>query len=50
MGHRCIEYDNTGRPSPPFEHTNHVHIIYRDPTADYGEDLLAKHHAQAHAR
>jgi hypothetical protein len=45
-----IEYDNTGRPSTPFLHTNHVHIVYRDPTADYGEDLLAKHHLQAHAR
>jgi hypothetical protein len=45
-----IEYDNTGRPGPPFAHTNHVHIVYRDPTNDYGEDLLAKHHRQSHQR
>jgi hypothetical protein len=36
-----IEYDNTQR------HANHAHSVWRDPTADFGLDLLAEHRARA---
>ena len=42
-----IEYDNTGgRPTGP-GNSNHVHLILRDPSDDFGEDLLARHYREA---
>ncbi len=37
-----IEYDNTMRD------VNHIHAVWRDPEGDFGEDVLARHYAQAH--
>jgi hypothetical protein len=37
-----IEYDNTQNGA------NHVHTVWRDPTNDWGEDLLATHYRAAH--
>jgi hypothetical protein len=37
-----IEYDNTAN------NANHAHTVLRRPRADYGEDLLAAHRAEAH--
>jgi hypothetical protein len=37
-----IEYDNTANDA------NHAHTVLRRPRADYGEDLLAAHRAEAH--
>lgn len=37
-----IEYDNTQT------NANHVHTVIRDPTNDYGEDLLRKHLIEDH--
>ena len=37
-----IEYDNTQNEA------NHIHSVLRDITADWGEDLLASHYAEAH--
>ncbi|WP_232838146.1 DUF3500 domain-containing protein [Streptomyces geranii] len=34
-----IEYDNTQR------HANHAHSVWRDPTSDFGLDVLAEHRA-----
>ncbi|HEY7627147.1 MAG TPA: DUF3500 domain-containing protein, partial [Ilumatobacteraceae bacterium] len=34
------EYDNTARDA------NHVHTVWRDPRGDFGDDVLARHHAQ----
>jgi hypothetical protein len=39
-----IEYDNTQNQA------NHVHTVWRDFTGDWGEDLLARHYAEAHHR
>ena len=33
-----LEYDNTQRSA------NHVHAVWRDPTGDFGVDILAHHH------
>jgi hypothetical protein len=42
-GPRClIEYDNTQ------DGANHIHSVWRDPTNDWGEDLLAAHYAASH--
>jgi hypothetical protein len=38
------EYDNTQRD------VNHIHTVWRDPTADFGDDVLARHHAEFHTR
>ncbi len=37
-----IEYDNTQ------DAANHIHSVWRDPTNDWGEDLLAEHYAARH--
>ncbi len=37
-----IEYDNTQTDA------NHVHTVVRDPTNDYGEDILKKHYEKDH--
>src|SRR5262245_23856563 len=42
--HLLAEYDNTQRD------VNHIHTVWRDPTADFGGDVLARHHAQFHSR
>jgi Protein of unknown function (DUF3500) len=36
-----VEYDNTQR------NVNHVHTVWRDPTGDFGEDVLARHYREA---
>jgi hypothetical protein len=38
-----IEYDNTGQGREERD-TNHIHSMFRDPSNDYGEDLLKKHY------
>ena len=38
-----IEYDNTQNGA------NHIHAVWRDLANDWGEDLLARHYATAHA-
>lgn len=38
-----IEYDNTQ------DGANHIHSVWRDPTNDWGEDLLAAHYAASHS-
>ena len=37
-----LEWDNTQRGA------NHAHSVWRDPAADFGLDLLARHHAAHH--
>ena len=37
-----IEWDNTQRKA------NHAHSVWRDPSADFGLDLLARHYAAHH--
>ncbi len=37
-----VEYDNTQNGA------NHVHTVVRDPSGDFGDDLLRAHHAQHH--
>lgn len=37
------EYDNTQRD------VNHVHTVWRDPTADFADDVLARHLAESHS-
>ena len=37
-----IEYDNTQ------DGANHIHAIWRDPSNDWGEDILAAHYRAAH--
>jgi hypothetical protein len=41
-----IEYDNTGRDREERD-TNHIHSMFRDPSNDYGEDLLKNHYQSA---
>jgi hypothetical protein len=36
-----VEYDNTQRS------VNHVHSVWRDPTGDFGDDVLARHYREA---
>jgi Protein of unknown function (DUF3500) len=38
------EYDNTQRD------VNHIHTVWRDPTSDFGDDVLARHRAIFHSR
>lgn len=40
--HLLVEYDNTQRD------VNHVHTVWRDPDADFGDDVLARHCQQFH--
>lgn len=37
-----IEYDNTQNDA------NHIHVVLRDPTNDFGEDLLKQHYEAKH--
>jgi hypothetical protein len=37
-----IEWDNTQRGA------NHAHSVWRDPAADFGSDVLARHRAMHH--
>ncbi|MCH9729649.1 MAG: DUF3500 domain-containing protein, partial [Actinomycetia bacterium] len=37
------EYDNTQSDA------NHIHTVWRDPTGDFGDDVLARHRATFHA-
>jgi len=37
-----IEYDS------PYDDGCHIHAVWRDPEGDFGYDLLAQHHAEAH--
>jgi hypothetical protein len=37
-----IEWDNTQRDA------NHAHSVWRDPTSDFGLDVLARHRAAHH--
>lgn len=39
-----IEYDNTQNGA------NHIHSVWRDPVNDWGDDVLAEHYREAHAR
>lgn len=42
-----IEYDNVfAGPANRNAYSNHIHTILRDPSDDFGEDLLRKHYAQ----
>ena len=41
-----IEYDNTGRDREVRD-SNHIHSMFRDPSNDYGEDLLKRHYQSA---
>lgn len=41
-----IEYDNTGNARLDRD-SNHIHSMFRDPSNDYGEDLLRKHYETA---
>ena len=38
-----VELDNTQNGA------NHVHTVVRDPSADFGEDLLVTHYRSRHA-
>ena len=38
------EYDNTQRD------VNHIHTVWRDPSADFGDDVLARHHSEFHTQ
>jgi Protein of unknown function (DUF3500) len=45
QGRRLLaEYDNTQRD------VNHIHTVWRDPTADFADDVLARHRADFHSR
>lgn len=37
-----VEYDNTQNDA------NHIHSVWRDPTTDFGADLLARHYSESH--
>ncbi len=39
-----LEYDNTQN------NNNHIHAVWRDFDGDFGEDILKKHYAEAHAK
>jgi hypothetical protein len=39
---KIIEWDNTQRGA------NHAHSVWRDPTGDFGLDVLARHRAAHH--
>jgi hypothetical protein len=37
-----VEYDNTQRD------VNHIHAVWRDPSGDFGDDVLARHYRTTH--
>ena len=37
-----VEFDNTQNDA------NHIHSVWRDPTTDFGADLLARHYSESH--
>jgi hypothetical protein len=42
-----IEYDNVfAGPADRSKYSNHIHTILREPSNDFGEDLLRKHYAE----
>jgi hypothetical protein len=41
-GHFLVEYDNTQNDA------NHIHSVWRDPSNDFGADILARHYAHSH--
>jgi len=42
-----IEYDNTSVGSLRDGYSNHLHTILREPSNDYGEDLLRRHYEES---
>lgn len=44
-----IEYDNVfvGRRPNRSQYSNHIHTILREPSNDFGDDLLRKHYAES---
>jgi hypothetical protein len=44
-----IEYDNTGAGRESGD-SNHIHSMFRDPSNDYGEDLLRRHYERSHRK
>ena len=40
--HFLVEYDNTQNEA------NHIHSVWRDPSNDFGADLLARHYHEKH--
>ncbi len=42
-----IEFDNNYPPGRSGGAVNHIHSVWRDPTRDYGEDLLARHYRES---
>lgn len=42
-----IELDNNYPPGRSGGVVNHIHSVWRDPTRDYGEDLLARHYRES---
>jgi len=42
-----IEYDNVFAGPRRGGYSNHIHTILREPSNDYGEDLLRKHYAES---
>jgi hypothetical protein len=38
-----VEFDNTQ------DHANHIHTVWRDPSGDFGADLLKQHYLRDHA-
>ena len=45
-----IEFDNNYAPGRSAGPVNHIHSVFRDPSNDYGADLLKKHYEQEHQR
>ncbi|OBF36196.1 hypothetical protein A5724_13390 [Mycobacterium sp. ACS1612] len=41
--HLLAEYDNAQRD------VNHIHTVWRDPSSDFGDDLLGRHRSEFHA-
>ena len=37
-----VEYDNTQNQA------NHIHTVWRDMSADWGDDLLGRHYSRSH--
>lgn len=42
-----IEYDNTSVGPRSGGYTNHIHTVLREPSNDFGDDLLRKHYAES---
>jgi hypothetical protein len=43
-----IEFDNAEPPGQQGVPVNHVHTVFRDPSNDFGEDLLRRHYEESH--